>query len=75
MVRRQENSPLPAYIEVADVIKHHAITLIQPVTNATKTRVRGLATQNAKWYWPPLVGKADASSARPAAALIRSKRA
>lgn len=49
------------------VVKHHARVLNQPVMNAANARVAVEDTMNAKWYWPPLEGYADANSARPAA--------
>lgn len=38
-----------------------------PVKKDVALLVPGDATMNAAWYWPPLVGKAEACSARPQA--------
>jgi hypothetical protein len=40
------------------------------MTKATLARVRGEETMNAKWYWPPVDGYAELSSASPAAIEI-----
>jgi hypothetical protein len=40
------------------------------MTKATLARVRGDETMNAKWYWPPVEGYAELSSASPAAIEI-----
>jgi hypothetical protein len=37
------------------------------MTKATLARVLGEDTMNAKWYWPPVDGYAELSSASPAA--------
>ncbi|GAT27447.1 TGF beta receptor associated protein 1 [Aspergillus luchuensis] len=46
---------------------HQEIIVNQPTTKETAARCLGAAAMKAKWNGPPLVGNADANSARPAA--------
>lgn len=58
---------LPQKIAAEVVVKTHANTLSHPITNAMNARDFGGDTIKAKWYWPPVEGYAEASSAIPAA--------
>ena len=62
----EEVGCIPQTIAVEADVRTHAKTLNQPTTNAATARYFFGATMNAKWYWPPLEGKADANSASPA---------